>query len=471
MSEAGTQYARTSLGNMTHARALLSTDRLTIGLLGAYLAAITIFGKGPTYLGIPPIYWGEMVLGICLIWMVQTSARLGPTTNFPHALTTALFFFMTQGAIRLLVDLWFGQGMDAARDSAIWYYGLFFFVGFRLARMPFIADRLWARLQVIWALALLWHVANYLTNNELIHMGPVTPHRGGRLLGNSGSEAMQHVYLAVMMVMIGPARLKKIKFRLTWLVPAVPMGVFLVLFSWTRAIKVAALASSSIGLFASAGGLPRVWRRTRLFGMVYLLIGAGAISVVASSPEAVYQRGNFQRFENMVSETQGTAYWRRIWWENLHREVMEENLLFGLGFGASLHIHNPEIHINPDPHWPIRSPHNINMTIYSRMGWMGLLTWVVILLSGIGGLFVFVRRGRNRWGPYSIERRKELTFWLIMLTATWVNSSFGVLMEGPVLGIWFWFALGFAQGRARCPEGVRGKYIPPTIDQSDAWLY
>jgi hypothetical protein len=35
-----------------------------------------------------------------------------------------------------------------------------------------------------------------------------------------------------------------------------------------------------------------------------------------------------------------------------------------------------------------------------------------------------------------------------MLVCTVVNSSFGVLMEGPVLGIWFWFALGFASARS-----------------------
>jgi hypothetical protein len=41
-----------------------------------------------------------------------------------------------------------------------------------------------------------------------------------------------------------------------------------------------------------------------------------------------------------------------------------------------------------------------------------------------------------------------------MLVATWVNSSFGVLMEGPVLGIWFWFALGFSSRRSAGFDGL-----------------
>ena len=50
--------------------------------------------------------------------------------------------------------------------------------------------------------------------------------------------------------------------------------------------------------------------------------------------------------------------------------------------------------------------------------------------------------------PTRPSAREELAFWLLMLTATWGNSSVGVLMEGPVLGVWFWFALGFAWGRS-----------------------
>ena len=62
-----------------------------------------------------------------------------------------------------------------------------------------------------------------------------------------------------------------------------------------------------------------------------------------------------------------------------------------------------------------------------------------------------VRQGLERQGGRQelwAERRDELAFWILMLVCTVVNSSFGVLMEGPVLGIWFWFALGFASARS-----------------------
>ena len=56
--------------------------------------------------------------------------------------------------------------------------------------------------------------------------------------------------------------------------------------------------------------------------------------------------------------------------------------------------------------------------------------------------------GNLRLAGVPPARREEIAFWLLMLLTTWGNSSFGVLMEGPVLGIWFWFALGFASGRS-----------------------
>ena len=111
-------------------------------------------------------------------------------------------------------------------------------------------------------------------------------------------------------------------------------------------------------------------------------------------------------------------------------------------------MYNPYLVGNEHEAWPVRSPHNINMTVFARTGIVGGVLWFAILGIGFGLLFRRVWRGRVRGHTYSPERREELVFWLLMLTATWGNSSVGVLMEGPVLGVWFWFALGFAWGRS-----------------------
>jgi O-antigen ligase len=122
---------------------------------------------------------------------------------------------------------------------------------------------------------------------------------------------------------------------------------------------------------------------------------------------------------------------------------MVENQAFGLGFGRDWEAFNPEIESKAFDPWPIRAPHNFNVTVFSRMGMVGFLLWVSILAFGIGGLLL--RAWRARFAP---ARQQEIGVWILVLLATWGNASFGVLMEGPVLGVWFWFALGFAWGRS-----------------------
>jgi O-antigen ligase len=151
---------------------------------------------------------------------------------------------------------------------------------------------------------------------------------------------------------------------------------------------------------------------------------------------------------------EGTAYWRQIWWQNLTSHVVDTNPLLGLGFGENLSVYNPFVTAESlRQAFAVRSPHNFNITVFARMGVLGAVLWGAILIAGIGGLFSRIWKGRDGNGPYSRRRIEELNFWMLMLVSTWVNASFGVLMEGPVLGIWFWFALGFATRRAAGDPG------------------
>ena len=139
-------------------------------------------------------------------------------------------------------------------------------------------------------------------------------------------------------------------------------------------------------------------------------------------------------------------------------ELFVRNPLFGLGFGENLGIFNPYIDANDSSGWPIRAPHNVNVTVLSRMGFFGFAIWLAILGRGLGGLFLRVWRsgaGTRADSSASLRpaRTEEISFWLLMLLTTWGNGSFGVLMEGPVLGVWFWFALGFS---SVCSLALRG---------------
>ncbi len=169
--------------------------------------------------------------------------------------------------------------------------------------------------------------------------------------------------------------------------------------------------------------------------------------------------GYMGRFEEVsLTSAHGSVHWRLIWWERLMDELFARNPLFGLGFGENLGDFNPYIEAD-DSAWPIRAPHNVNVTVLSRMGLFGFAIWLFVLARGLGGLYLRARRDGAATRAYPSPqrrpapqlqpaRREEISFWLLMLLTTWGNGSFGVLMEGPVLGVWFWFALGFSSGRS-----------------------
>ncbi len=413
-----------------------------VRFLLAYLAAITIIGKGPTYLGVPPLYWGEATMGVGLLFIAPWIRR----TDFlreTRVLTVAILIFLGMGGVWLVFSfpVW---GMDAARDSAICYYALFYFVGLGLAAREGMADRAWFLLRIFWIVSLFWNTANMLSHEALSQSGPIIPGRGVHLFFNSVHEGGQNLALGAWVILCTTTLSRRPRLRL-----ALGLVAFLGLAAFTASqgrgmrIGMAAGVGGAMLLSLSPHGMPhfntRLWKVT----MVGLPLAA---MVLIMFPERALKLAHFDRFAQ-AERAEGTAGWRLVWWENIYDKVIHTDPAFGLGFGESLHVYQPLL-ADLDEEFMVRSPHNFNVTIFARLGIVGLLVWGTIFFLGTGTLFRRIWRGSIRGQPYSPERRDELTFWLVMLVATVVNSSFGVLMEGPVLGIWFWFALGFALARS-----------------------
>jgi O-Antigen ligase len=456
-----------------------------VWLLLVYLAAIIIFGKGPTYLGIGPIYWGELTLGLMLGWMYLRMFRRSIPRGLVSLLGMLIFCFMGLGAVLTARDVprW---GMDALRDAAVWYYGAFFLVGKFVAglgakpaagyrpqatdhspqspgcglksdagSLTSVADRLWHCLVYIWLAAMVWYITVRMTGYWPVKHGPIVPGRGIPLFGGSGSENHMHMSLGAILLMLGFPRLRENHFKKLLTVTLVLVSAGLLFICNGRGVKVAVIAAVAVGALATAAARRQFWPSGKLFLVGLLLAWALGMAAILSGPEGLAGAGRLTRFgEISATATSGTAYWRMIWWDNITQEVHGTNPAFGLGFGRNLGELNPYLQGDKESAWPVRSPHNFNMTVFGRMGYFGLGLWATILALGLGRLFLRVVRGAVGGLRYTLERRKELAFWLMALVAIWVNSSFGVLMEGPVLGIPFWFFLGFASGRSQWPDGL-----------------
>jgi hypothetical protein len=407
-----------------------------VKMLLAYLAAITIIGKGPTYLGVPPLYWGEATMAVGLLLIAPQIKR----TNLIERtgpLTLVILAFIALGAVLTVISIprW---GIYALRDAAMWYYALFYFIG--------LANRVWRFLRNCWMLALVWNTADILSRYTLSHSGPIIPGRGLPLFFNSVHEAGQNLALGALIVLCTTALTRRPALRAV-LTPIALIGLAAFATSEGRGMRIGIASGVSAVLLLSFAPKGTPHFNTRLLKLAVVGIAVVALTV-AAVPDRVAKLANLDRFAQAdPSNPEGTAGWRLIWWQRLYAAVMKQNPAFGLGFGESLHVYHPLLEAIDDE-FVVRSPHNFNVTVFARMGTVGLLLWAVILAVGIGALFRRVWRGSAGGRTYTTERRDELAFWVLMLVCTVVNSSFGVLMEGPVLGIWFWFALGFASARS-----------------------
>jgi peptidoglycan/LPS O-acetylase OafA/YrhL len=80
------------------------------------------------------------------------------------------------------------------------------------------------------------------------------------------------------------------------------------------------------------------------------------------------------------------------------------------------------------------------MTVLARMGVPGEIAWLLLQssfgFSMLAAYFRARRLGREWWARLNLW---ILAYWLAFLVA----MSFGVYLEGPYGGIWFWCLLGF----------------------------
>lgn len=423
-----------------------------VWLLCAYFFLVTVFGKGPTYLGIPPLYIGEMTLIVIVLWMVNRHGLKRTLIGDESLLACLIASYMALGAVLTIPGI-AEHGVEAIRDAAIWYYCIFFFIGHALGADAALGRKVWRSMVIAWGFALVWGSVDQLCqltmNWTLATLGPVLPWRGEPLFFNSNYEQIQHMGLAALVALhprISQGHLGR--WRAPLAVVSVIPGLVLVSIAHGRGVKVGlVLGALILAVLHFAPGKPLQISRRVIAGLIILvLLMGGGVLVLGDD---FLRASRLERFtEANPSAPSGTAYWRLIWWKVLWQEVNDENPAFGLGFGQSLSMYNP--YLQGGEHeltaWPVRSPHNFNITVFSRMGFVGLALWLAVFVVGLGSLFLKTWRGQGTAAHQ--ERREELAFWIVMLVATWGNGSFGVLMEGPVLGIWFWFALGFSHGRA-----------------------
>src|SRR6267154_737372 len=100
--------------------ALLEGDRY-LALLAIVLLGYALMGKGFAYLGLPPLYVGEIALLIGTVIFLRTGALVASLTTLPSLMLVILMVWVTVRTIPYVGE----YGFESLRDSTIVMYGGF----------------------------------------------------------------------------------------------------------------------------------------------------------------------------------------------------------------------------------------------------------------------------------------------------------------------------------------------------------
>lgn len=380
------------------------------------------------------------------------------------ALNWAILAWLVVGAARLPFDVP-QHGLLAIRDSAMNYYAVFFFLTQDVAR----DDRsraLLTRTVLLSCLvaapvfALFQAFQPFFLNQLTVRGTPLIYHKDD---------------LTVSFIAIGTLLLfYQARGRYRGVVRAVCMLLFLYVASGEN-------RASIVGMFA-AGGLLLVGGRWRYFAALAATSLAGLLAVVTlasvlQNPWANRKLDGLSDRVTSVFDVQGTGTYksqdsyfkgdnnrfRFVWWRNVVEDTWNNNPVFGLGFGADISQgFVQEYYPDATEEFNTRSPHNIAVTAFGRLGLVGLAIWTAVLAMLLRHSWRGIRHSPDptTWGLWASP-------WVLV-----VSASLGVVLEGPMGAVVFWSLLGLANATSAEEEeqeaapAVTGEAEPVTPELS-----
>ena len=412
-------------------------------VFGGVLLGYALLGRTFAYVGVPPLFIGEVMLALGLVVVMRTPTLREALTARP---SIALLLLMGLTLLRAVPFL-STYGLDTVRDAMQIGYGLFaFVVGALLLDRP---ERLrglvlrYRRFTVV-MLALMWVI--YLIGKLFETSIPNLPWTdNARLIEVKAGDLMVHLAALTVFLMVGLTRVRP----LAVLMLAVTVGVVIVS---SRAGMVAyGLSVGTAWLLRPSGA--KVGRLAYGFALLLVLgIAAGPIVSVNGGTRDVSVEQLWLNVKSIFGSSgtdtlDGSKEWREAWWGKIVDYTFHGPYFWtGRGFGINL-AEADGFSVSEEE--SLRSPHNGHLTILARMGVPGITLWVVLNLLWFASLLHAWFRARlaRQWGWTGLFAL-VIAYWLAML----VNAAFDVYLEGPMGGIWFWTVWGVGLAAARLQQ-------------------
>ncbi|MEZ4520668.1 MAG: O-antigen ligase family protein [Thermomicrobiales bacterium] len=397
------------------------------------------FGKAFAYVGLFPLYIGEVLLVTGLLYLIHRGTI--PIPNLALFWFYALIFGVVIGQAGYSVLIMGQAPLEVLRNLAIIYYGLFALITYTLIVRSAGSDFYRNTVENLLPRAAPWILAaatlTVIGGVFFVDALPQFPKTDSVtiLLYKPTDSVMPLIVLMALWI--------RGYLKTRWMV-------------WTAGLlAIAAGRSRSAMLAAGVAVLAMIWRPTRrMLNMIALGLVIFVVMLIADvridlGYREVSARQFLANFSSLVGSDEAASGldatttrnkdWRAAWWDSIYNDAVDNNrYLIGLGWGSNLAdefgFQTEDSDINA-----LRNPHNALLGILARGGWLTASLWVTFYLLLLYGLWQAARAFDDD------SARKDMA-WVIMIyiVASQINGATDVFLESPQNAIPHWIVVGVA---------------------------
>lgn len=340
-----------------------ATDRY-LPVLALGFAGYVVFGKSFAYLGMPPIFMGEMLFALGLLAFLASGCATTLLTTVP-AISAALL--MAWVLLRTLQGVG-AYGVDALRDGAVALYaGFAFIVAALLVERPARIAQIVAYFRVHARVLIPIAIVFYLIARFFSASIPKLPGQNVEIISVRSGELAAHLCGALVLVLVGLCKVSR-----TWL--AVALGAALLVASQSRGGMLSLLLPLVLAMILTgqAGRLATI-----AAGLTIVMLVAYAVDFEIDLPRGERPISAAAVVENLASiagssdanNLDGTKQWRLGWWQAIRDYTVHGPYFWtGKGFGINLAEADGFV-VGLERGGPtLRSPHSVHMTYLGRGG-------------------------------------------------------------------------------------------------------
>ena len=402
--------------------------------LGVVVVGYAVFGRGFAYLGVPPLFIGEIMLasGLGIAVTAVRLPRLLPT--LPMKLLAVLLLWVAFRTVPYLGV----YGLDAVRDAMLGGYALFSLVVCALVLdRPERLVELFQRYRVLIVGVLStgwWLYIVYRIQPEIFPTWPWAP--GVQVVANKPGDLLVHLAGITAFFVLGMRR-------------ASPLTLALLIVA-TGAVMIGnrgGMVGYSLGMAALAVLKPS---RASFGRMAFVGLFVLVLAFIVDTGNLALNEGNRslspeQLVENVKSifgksdaaDLNATAEWRTLWWAKIVDYTFDgPYFIEGKGFGINLANADG---FQVDAEDALRSPHNSHLTFLARGGVPAFVLW--LLVQVLWAAYV-----ASAWWRARVAGQEGWMSVFAFVTVYWlaahVNASFDVYLEGPMGAVVFWTVFG-----------------------------